>query len=206
MQVPVRDEYCLKTSKGVGPVSRKTSIIPLSDIQCTSVRDLFFCLAATGPIWVTVSWKRNRMNVWKMSLYSTATIHMGVTICFCIMLLTYTDFTAKTGGRELPLRSPELCLHLTIPESFVKYDIQPWFVAYLSCRLCVDLHQCFWGIQPKNAKSPAQFVGQEIRYWTINAHFVMYFISIDIQVIKTISIPITETHKKDYQFLSQIHF
>ena len=62
MQVPVRYEYCLKTSEGVGPVNRKTSMIPLSDIQCTSVRDPTFCLAATGPVWVSVYWKRNE---WK---------------------------------------------------------------------------------------------------------------------------------------------
>lgn len=63
IQVPVRYEYCLKTSEGIGPVSRKTSMIPLSDIQRTSVRDLTFCLAATGPIWVRVYWKRNGKKI-----------------------------------------------------------------------------------------------------------------------------------------------
>lgn len=36
-RVPVRLAYCRKTSETDGPSSRKTSMMPLSDIQRTSV-------------------------------------------------------------------------------------------------------------------------------------------------------------------------
>lgn len=46
--VPVSCANCLKISNAVGPISRKTSMIPLSDIQRTSVRGTALCLAVSA--------------------------------------------------------------------------------------------------------------------------------------------------------------